>query len=136
MKIILTIFFFVSTILLTGCASSGNTSKDVKEKLGSSVEIHNPNLGLDEYLRRLSGVRVHGSGPFAKIQMRGQSSLELSSTPLFVMDDIRLGRDFDNVYRVVDMNLVNNLRAVNSSKATLYYGHDGYAGVIEISTKD
>jgi hypothetical protein len=136
MKTTLTILFLVSTFLLTGCASSGNTSKDVNEKLGSSVEIHNPNLGLDEYLRRLSGVRVHGSGPFAKIEMRGRSSLELSSTPLFVMDDIRLGRDFDSVYRVVDMNLVNNLRAVNSSKATIYYGHDGYAGVIEISTND
>lgn len=136
MKTTLTILIFVSTILLTGCASSGNTAKDVKEKLGSSVEVHNPNLGLDEYLRRLSGVRVYGSGPLAKIQMRGESSLELPSTPLFIMDDIRLGRDFDNIYKVVDMNLVNNLTAVNSSKATLYYGHEGYAGVIEISTID
>lgn len=136
MKIILSILVFVTTLLLTGCASSGNSAKNVKEKLGSSVEIHNPNLGLDEYLRRLSGVRVYGSGPFARIQMRGESSLELSNSPLFVMDDIRLGRNFDNVYKVVDMNLVNRLRAVNSSKATLYYGHDGYAGVIEISTRN
>ncbi len=83
----------------------------------------------------MSGVRVYGSGPFARIMMRGESSLELSSTPLFVMDDIRLGRNFDDVYKVVDMNLVNSLRAVNSSKATIYYGHDGYAGVIEISTR-
>lgn len=136
MKTTLPILIFITSIFLTGCASSGNTSKDVNEKPGASVEIHNPNLGLDEYLRRLSGVRVYGSGPFAKIQMRGEASLELPNTPLFVLDDIRLGRDFDNVYKVVDMNLVNNLRAVNSSKATLYYGHEGYAGVIEISTKD
>lgn len=134
MRSIFMILIFVSTLFFTGCASSGNASKDIKNKLGASVEIHNPNLGLDEYLRRLSGVRVYGSGPFARIQMRGESSLELSNTPLFVMDDIRLGRNFDNVYKVVDMNLVNSLRAVNSSKATLYYGHEGYAGVIEIST--
>lgn len=134
MRLTFIILIFASALILTGCASSGSTSKDVKDKLGSSVEIHNPNLGLDEYLRRLSGVRVYGSGQFARIQMRGESSLELSNTPLFVMDDIRLGRNFDNVYKVVDMNLVNTLRAVNSSKATLYYGHDGYAGVIEIST--
>lgn len=134
MKTTLTILIFFTTLLLTGCASTGNSANDVKEKLGSSVEIHNPDLGLDEYLRRLSGVRVYGSGPFAKIQMRGEASLELPNTPLFIMDNIRLGRDFDNIYKVVDMNLVNNLRAVNSSKATLYYGHDGYAGVIEIST--
>lgn len=136
MKKTLPFLIFVTAVLLSGCASSGNTAKDNKEKLGSSVEIHNPNLGLDEYLRRLSGVRVYGLGPFAKVQMRGESSLELPSTPLFVMDDIRLGRDFDNVYKIVDMNLVNNLTAVNSSKATLYYGHEGYAGVIEISTID
>jgi len=136
MKQALTILIIVTTILLTGCASAGNAAKDVNEKPGSSINIHNPDLGLDEYLRRLSGVRVYGSGQFAKIQMRGRSSLELSSTPLFVMDDIRLGRDFDNVYRVVDMNIVNNLKAIHSSKATIYYGHDGHAGVIEINTKD
>lgn len=136
MRFILSILLFISILTFTGCASSGSTSKDVKKKLGASVEVHNPDLGLDEYIRRLSGVRVYGSGPFAKIQMRGESSLELSSTPLFVMDDIRLGRDFDNIYKVVDMNLVNELRALNSSKATLYYGHEGYAGVIEISTRN
>lgn len=134
MRSIITLLLIISTLIYIGCASSGSTSKDVKEKLGSSVEVHNPDLGLDEYIRRLSGVRVYGSGPFAKIQMRGEVSLELPSTPLFVMDDIRLGRDFDNIYKVVDMNLVNELRALNSSKATLYYGHEGYAGVIEITT--
>lgn len=134
MRSTITLLLFISTLIFAGCASSGNSSKNVKDKLGSSVEVHNPDLGLDEYIRRLSGVRVYGSGPFARIQMRGKSSLELSSTPLFVMDDVRLGRDFDNIYKVVNMNLVNELRALNSSRATLFYGHDGYAGVIEIST--
>lgn len=104
--------------------------------IGSSIEIHNPNLGLDEYLKRLSGVRVYGAGPYAKIQMRGESSLELSNEPLFVIDNVRLGRNFDQIYQVVDMNKVNELTALHSSKATLYYGHDGYAGVIEISTQE
>lgn len=133
---ILPILFAITGLFLTGCVSAGNNISNDHEKLGSTIEIHNPNLGLDEYLKRLSGVRVYGSGQYAAIKMRGESSLELPSSPLFVMDDVRLGRDFNQIYRLVDMNMVNKLKALHSSKATLYYGHDGYAGVIEISTKE
>ena len=84
---------------------------------GSSVEIHNPTLGLDEYIKRLSGVRVYGSGINAKVQMQGEASLELPSEPLFVLDDVRLGRDFSKIYKVVDMHTVNRLKALHPGKA-------------------
>lgn len=134
MKILLTILLLVATLLFMGCSAPKGAMNKNTDSIGSTVEVHNPQLSLDEYLKRLSGVRVYGSGISAQIEMRGKSSLELSNEPLFVMDNIRLGRDFDKIYSVVDMNQVNRLTALHSSKATLYYGHDGYAGVIEIST--
>jgi outer membrane cobalamin receptor len=133
MKIFPHILLIASFIIYAGCASSSTVTS---ERPGSSVHIHNPNLGLDEYLNRLSGVRVYGTGQYARVQIRGGSSFELPHTPLFVLDGIRLGRDFSSVYRMVDMNKVNSVRVLNTSRATFLYGHDGYAGAIEIVTEE
>jgi len=133
MKFFPHILLIASFIVYAGCATSSSVTH---ERPGSSVNIHNPNLGLDEYLNRLSGVRVYGTGQYARIQIRGGSSFELPHTPLFVLDGIRLGRDFSSVYRMVDMNKVNSVRVLNTSRATFLYGHDGYAGAIEIITEE
>ncbi|TVQ01043.1 MAG: hypothetical protein EA359_14715 [Balneolaceae bacterium] len=133
MKFFPQILLIASLIVYAGCATSSSVTH---ERPGSSVNIHNPNLGLDEYLNRLSGVRVYGTGQYARIQIRGGSSFELPHTPLFVLDGIRLGRDFSSVYRMVDMNKVNSVRVLNTSRATFLYGHDGYAGAIEIVTEE
>ncbi len=133
MKFILPILLFISLIIFSGCATSSTVTHD---RPGSTVNVHNPNLGLDDYLNRLSGVRVYGTGQYARVQIRGGSSFELPHTPLFVLDGIRLGRDFSSVYRMVDMNKVNSVRLLNTSRATLLYGHDGYAGAIEIITEE
>ncbi len=133
MKYLTITFIIVFSVLLYGCASLG-TSSSSNSSSSQEITIHNPNLGLDEYVKRLSGVRVYGTGQSARIEMRGNSSFELSSSPLFVKDGVRVGRDFSQVYRMVSMNSVNSIRALNISRATTFYGHDGYAGVIEIDT--
>ena len=134
MKQILTILILLFSLTMYGCASSGGTSSSDSTNKGNEILIHNPEIGLDDYIKRLSGVRVYGSGVAARVEMRGISTFELSTSPLFIMDGVRVGRDFSQVYRMVSMNSVNTIKALNSSKATTHYGHDGYAGVIEIIT--
>lgn len=133
MKFIPPLLLIASFILNAGCASSSSVTH---ERPGTSVNVNNPNLGLDDYLNRLSGVRVFGKGQYARVQIRGGSSFELPHTPIFILDGIRLGRDFSSVYRMVDMNKVNTVRVLNTSRATFLYGHDGYAGAIEILTEE
>ena len=135
MKHIATTLVIIFSLLMVGCANIGSTSSSSNtSKSTQEISIHNPDLNLDDYIKRLSGVRVYGTGVSARIEMRGNSSFELSSSPLFVKDGVRVGRDFSQVYRMVSMNSVNSIRALNTSRATTFYGHEGYAGVIEIIT--
>lgn len=135
--------FYSFLILLTGlfvmvsCASSGSASSDNNRSGGNEVLVDNPNLGLEVYINRLSGVNVRGSGQSSSIDIRGGSStIESDPRPLFVIDGIRVGRDFSRVYRLVDMHNVNSVRVLKMSRATILYGHEGSNGVIEILTNN
>ena len=117
-------FFFSFTIVgllfFTGCASSGSSTSDNTRRSGNEVVVDNPNLGLDVYLRRLSGVRVQGSGQNAQVNIRGASSSTLQSDPrpLFVVDGVRAGRSFSRIYTMLNMQNVSSIRLVNLSRAT------------------
>lgn len=138
MKKSLSFILLAVTLLLAGCASSGSASSDNNNRrMGSEVTVDNPNLGLDVYLRRLSGVRVNGSGRSASISIRGSSSSTLQSDPrpLYVIDGVRAGRSFSNIYSMINMQNVNSIRVIKLSRATMLYGHEGSNGVIEILSK-
>lgn len=125
--------------LLIGCAGSGSSTSDNNNRnSGTEVTVDNPNLGLDVYMRRLSGVRVRGSGSSASVNIRGSSSSTLQSDPrpLFIIDGIRAGRNFSRVYSMIDMQNVNAVRVITLSRATILYGHEGSNGVIEIVMKE
>ena len=138
MKSTVTILFLLLSFLLAGCAGPGATTHNSSGNSSSKVMIDNPNTTLDLYIRQLSGVRVTGSGSSARIIVRGadSSTFESDPRPLFVLDGIRLGRDFSKVYSQVPVHNVTSLELINVSKATLYYGHEGSSGVIEINTRE
>lgn len=135
-------YFFSSLLIVgllffAGCASSGSSTSDNTRHGGNEVVVDNPNLGLDVYLRRLSGVRVRGSGQNATVNIRGSASSTLQSDPrpLFVIDGVRAGRSFSRIYTMLDMQNVSAIRVINLSRATILYGHEGSNGVIEIITR-
>lgn len=137
MRLFPSFLIIASLLFISGCASSGSASSDNNRRSGSEVVIDNPNLGLDVYLRRLSGVRVQGSGQNAQVNIRGSSSSTLQSDPrpLFVIDGVRAGRNFSRIYTMLNMQDVSSIRVINLSRATILYGHEGSNGVIEIIRK-
>ncbi len=137
MKYFLSLLIIAGSLLLTGCASSGSTSSNNTRNSGNEVIVDNPNLGLDVYLRRLSGVRVQGSGQNAQVNIRGAASSTLQSDPrpLFVIDGVQAGRSFGRIYTMLNMQNVSAVRVIKLSRATILYGHEGSNGVIEIITK-
>lgn len=135
--------FYLSLLLagvfvLSGCVSSGSASDDNTRRGGTTVTVDNPNLGLDVYMRRLSGVRVRGSGASAVVNIRGAnaSTIQSDPRPLFVIDGVRAGRNFGRVYNMVNMQQVSQIRVIKLSRATILYGHEGSNGVIEILMQD
>lgn len=137
MKYLLSSLLVVGLLFFAGCASSGSSTSDNARHGGNEVVVDNPNLGLDVYLRQLSGVRVRGSGQNATVNIRGSASSTLQSDPrpLFVIDGVRAGRSFSRIYTMLDMQNVSTIRVINLSRATLLYGHEGSNGVIEIITR-
>lgn len=137
MKYFLSSLFITVLLLFAGCASTGSSSSNSSQQGGTEITVDNPNLGLDIYLRRLNGVRVQGSGQYATISIRGSSStfLQSDTRPLFVIDGVRAGRSFSNIYTMLNMQNVEAVRVIKLSRATMLYGHEGRNGVIEIMRK-
>lgn len=137
MKYFISSLFIAVLLLFAGCASTGSSSANQAQQSGTEIMVDNPNLGLDIYLRRLSGVRVQGSGQFASVSIRGSSStfLESDTRPLFVIDGVRAGRSFSNIYTMLNMQNVEAIRVIKLSRANLLYGYEGRNGVIEIIRK-
>lgn len=138
MRIIkLTMYIAFTLILFYGCATSSSSSSSSRGGNSTEVIIDNPELGLDVYIKKLSGVRVSGSGASANISIRGadNSSLRGETRPLFVIDGMQVGRDFGTVYNTVSMHSVHSVKVMHMSRATIRYGHEGSNGVIEITTQ-
>lgn len=138
MKIISTLLPLILAFAIYGCAGSGATTGEGSTRSGSEVLIDDPNTSFDSYIRKLSGVRVTGAGSSARVIVRGSdsSTFQTDPRPLFVLDGVRIGRDFSKVYRMVSTHNVSSLKLIKSNKASIYYGHDGRNGVIEIKSNN
>ena len=138
MKYSYSFLLFILILLFAGCAGTGSSTSDNTRRGGNEVIVDNPNLTLDVYLRRLSGVRVRGSGQNTSVNIRGSSASTLMNDPrpLYVIDGVRAGRSFSRLYSMIDMHNVNSVRVIKLSRATVLYGHEGSNGVIEITLKD
>lgn len=140
MKTLLTVFTIAAGMMFfTGCTVGDEASRyggaGDSGAYGDEVRVVEPNVHLDEYLNKLSGVQVRGNGRSADINIRGATSFELDTTPLFILDNVRLGKNFAQVYDLVEMSQVNHIQVIRSSRATTLYGSDGAHGAIVIKTE-
>ncbi len=139
MKKLSTVLLIIGMMVFTGCTVGDEASRyggaGSSGEYGDEVHVNEPNVHLDEYLDRLSGVQVRGNGRSADVNIRGATSFELDTTPLFIIDNVRMGNDFGQIYDIVDMTKVNNIRVIRSSRATTLYGSDGAHGAIVIKTE-
>ena len=122
---------------LVGCASSGSGVKsDLSDRQyeRNTVQVDNPSISLTDYLRRVPGVQVNGSGPNAQIKIDGVSSFILTTDPLFVIDEVRVDRSFSQVNGMISVSMVESITVLKRADAAIY-GVEGGNGVILINTK-
>jgi TonB-linked SusC/RagA family outer membrane protein len=98
---------------------------------------------------RTAGVMVTTgvqTGTGSRVRIRGQSSLNLSNDPIYIIDGIRMTSDIGsisygtsgaNASRVGDLNPeeIENIEIVKGPSAATLYGTDAANGVIVITTK-
>ncbi len=104
---------------------------------GSStvVETKETNLSLADYLRRVPGVQVSGSGQSTKVLIRGASTSTGSTEPLFIIDRTPIGNNYGQVASMVDVNNIRRVEVLKDAASTSFYGMRGSNGVIIIRTK-
>lgn len=115
-----------------GCGTAGTT--------GSAAQSHtiegdmNEYRNLADYLRRIPGVVVTGSGNNVQVQIRGTSSLTSETRPLYIVDGQNWGSSYYEVNRALNIYEVSNVRVLSDSDAAAY-GVRGANGVIIIELK-
>ncbi|MGD8427235.1 MAG: TonB-dependent receptor plug domain-containing protein [Balneolaceae bacterium] len=131
------LFSFLILLLIVGCASSGQVSgtKSGNKTKSSDISVRNPSISLADYLRRVPGVQVFGDGSSAQVMVRGAMSVHGNTSPLFVVDGTRIGRDFSRVQSMIPVNTIDRIRVLKGVDASSAYGMEGSAGVIVIKTK-
>lgn len=130
------IFGLVCILAVAGCGSSGGATAGAGDDPNVvKVDRDNTQLTLADYLRKVSGVNVYGSGNNVTVQIRGVNSFRGGATrPLFVIDGQRVGKSYQAVNGFVNINDVDRIEVLKGSDASIY-GVEGGGGVIVIHTK-
>lgn len=121
-------------LILTSCASSGMAG-DSEQSDSDTISVYDPSLTLADYIRRAGGVNVHNIDGRTRIRIRGNLSFNSTSDPLFVVDGVRSGTDYDHVDSLVPLNFIQSIQVLKGSEASSRFGLAASSGAIIISTK-
>lgn len=119
-----------------GIASVGSKrSKSIPSTNGVELTENEQRFGtqLIDLLRRVSGVVVQGSGFNARVTIRGNSTLNASNEPLFVLDGTPVGHDFSAIASAINVRDVKSIYVLKGADAAIY-GAQGGNGVIMITS--
>lgn len=125
--LIATLFFIIAS-----CTST-------KEGYNSQRDFSRfANLG--EAIRSVGGMQVTGGNTMAGfndavVNMRGQASLVLNTQPLYVVDNVPVGNNYNVANNLVHPSNIVSIRVVRGTSASTIYGEDANHGAIIIRTK-
>lgn len=134
------LLYFLLTGCLAACAPSQSglgtrTAPQTDNGAIHSSQVPPQPIDLTDFLKRMSGVQIVGAGPDARFVIRGVTSINLPTDPLFVVDGVNVGTDYSVVYNAVQAQSIKSVRVLKSGSETSMYGVQGAAGVIEIYMK-
>lgn len=123
-------------VVLTSCNST-KSSASTNDKFERNNDIENPDnsITLVDHLRHVPGVQIDGDGIYAKVRIRGVSSLNSSNEPLFVLNGMALSGGLSDAIQNVPVQEIKSVRVLKNVEETGFYGVRGANGVIEIRTK-
>ena len=119
-----------ASLLLAACSvTQPAVSKQESRFYENSVVIfaQPETFSLSNLLRQLPGVTVRES-------LRSTAVLVRGGPPLFVVDGVRMGQDFNDVIEIVNVRDVTAIELLRDPTETVIYGPDTQNGVIIIHT--
>ncbi len=123
----------LSLLFAAGCSSTSNTVSDSNddERISNEKDYYR---SLADYLTKVPGVNVSGSGDNAYVTIRGISSFQSGNTPLYVVDGQAIGNNYSQANNMVNPQDIDYVRVLKGPDAAIY-GVRGANGVIVIVTK-
>lgn len=125
---------FLLSLLCVGCSSTGESVSHSDQDNNVVSNQNDYYRYLADYLRKVSGVNVSGSGENAYVTIRGVSSFQSGNTPLYVIDGQAVGNSYSQANSMVNPRDIDYVRVLKGPDAAIY-GVRGANGVIEIVTK-
>ncbi|SER10361.1 hypothetical protein [Neolewinella agarilytica] len=129
---LLTLLIF--SALLFSCQSPRAASAEGNRPSVSEPSIENA-LDLTEYIRRLGEAQITGDGANAIISIRGVTTINSDPNPLFVLNGNVVGRDYNQVYHMVDIQQLASVKILKNAGDIGLYGVQGANGIVEITLK-
>jgi len=122
-------------LFLAGCSSVGTAvSEETGRPDGSISDDLNYYTNLADYLHKVPGVHVRGSGNNVDIVIRGISSFITTNEPLYVIDGVPIGNSYSEANNMVSTDDIDYLQVLKGPEASTY-GLRGANGIILIVTK-
>ncbi len=137
-------------LLFTNCTKQGvigstsdNSSTSVygeeqnsKNNTGSTVVVEEAveNATLDNYLQRVAGVNVTGTGANATITVRGVNSFVSSIEPLFLINGQAIN-GYSTAFGLCNANNIKSVAVLKDAASCALYGSRGANGVVSITLK-
>lgn len=122
------------SLLFAGCSSTSNTVTNAGDDDGRISNENDYYRSLADYLTKVPGVNVSGSGDNAYVTIRGISSFQSGNTPLYVVDGQAIGNNYSQANNMVNPQDIDYVRVLKGPDAAIY-GVRGANGVIVIVTK-
>ncbi|MDR9407789.1 MAG: TonB-dependent receptor plug domain-containing protein [Balneolaceae bacterium] len=122
------------SLMFSACTSTGSTTSNNTDTDGRISNENDYYRSLADYLTKVPGVNVRGSGENAYVTIRGISSFQSGNTPLYVVDGQAVGNSYSRANNIVNPQDIDYVRVLKGPDAAIY-GVRGANGVIEIITK-
>jgi len=134
------VFTILSAFLLngiTGCSSLKKSSSGTHQKTEKETFFNHTSGGptdqvLVNYIRTLPRLHVSGTTGNYQVVNQARATITGDKRPLFVIDGVRTGRDFNQVVGIVQLQRISSIKYITLSQATFKYGEEGGNGVVEI----
>ncbi|PWN07309.1 TonB-dependent receptor plug domain-containing protein [Rhodohalobacter mucosus] len=124
-------------ILLSACATTERTtdSGDSSQTETSESSSVDPSISLLKQIRMLPGIYVESRGGELNVYLRGQYSFNAETRVLFVVNNVPIGRDFNALDSMVNVEDIQSIRVMRAIESAQLYGLRGSSGAIVIKTK-
>jgi len=117
----------------TGTKKGSSGSDESPKRLFDSNRGGPTDQILANYLRTIPRLKVSGSPGNYFVTNSVSSTFQGDKRPLFVLDGVQVGRDFNRITSMVQLQSISSIEFIRANQATFKYGEAGRNGVVMIN---